>query len=237
MIFRQLFDQETWTYTYLLADGDSGEAVLVDPVLEKIDRDARLLADLGLALKYTLETHVHADHVTGSGALRERLGSRSVVSARGGARCADVQVDDGDRLRFGRHTVEVLATPGHTAGCVTYVVRDGDLVRAFTGDALLVRGCGRTDFQEGDARTLFRSVRGRIFGLPDDALVYPGHDYHGHTLSTVGEEKRLNPRLGLDVGEDAFVGLMDALDLAYPRRIDVAVPANKACGAAPGSVR
>ena len=230
LIFRQLFDKASSTYTYVLGDAAAGAAAIIDPVLENADRDAKLVQELGLELKYALETHVHADHVTGSGALRDRLGARTVVSARAGAECADVHADDGDRLELGAHTIDVLATPGHTAGCLTYVVRAGDQVLAFTGDALLVRGCGRTDFQQGDARTLFGSVRGKIFELPNDALIYPGHDYRGHTVTTVGEEKRFNPRLNLGVSEDAFVDIMDALHLADPRLMDVAVPANLACG-------
>lgn len=232
MIFRQLFDQSTWTYTYLLADPDSGEAVIIDPVREQVDRDAALVGELGLTLKYTLETHVHADHVTGSGVLRDRLGATSVVSALAGAPCADVQARDGDRLQFGRYAVEILSTPGHTAGCLTFVVRTEDRVMAFTGDAIFVRGCGRTDFQQGDARTLYRSVRGKIFALPDHTLLYPGHDYCGHTVTTVAEEKRDNPRLNLGVDEEGFVAIMSGLNLANPRLIDMAVPANLACGRA-----
>jgi glyoxylase-like metal-dependent hydrolase (beta-lactamase superfamily II) len=230
VIFRQLFDQDTWTYTYLLADPDTGEAVVIDTVREKVDRDEQLLRELGLTPKYALETHVHADHVTGSGALRARTGLQTVVSARAGAGCADVKIDDGDRLTFGRYTVEVLATPGHTDGCVTYVVRDGDRVLAFTGDALLVRSCGRTDFQQGDAHALYRSVHDEIFALPDHTLVYPAHDYRGHTVTTVGEEKRFNPRLKHGVSEEDFVAIMRDLKLANPRLMDVAVPANLACG-------
>lgn len=232
MIFRQLFDQATWTYTYLLADPESGEAVIIDPVREKVGRDTQLIEDLGLELKYTLETHVHADHVTGSGSLRDSLGAKSVVSARAGADCADIHADDGDRIEFGRYTIDVFATPGHTSGCLTFVVRDAARVLAFTGDAIFVRGCGRTDFQQGDSRTLYRSVHGKIFELPEHTLIYPGHDYRGHTVTTVGEEKRHNPRLNLGVSEDAFVEIMDALDLADPRLMDVAVPANLACGRA-----
>ncbi|RMH42624.1 MAG: MBL fold metallo-hydrolase [Deltaproteobacteria bacterium] len=232
MIFRQLVDPDTSTYTYLLADETTRDAVLIDPVREQVDRDVALLDELGLRLVYTLETHVHADHVTGSGTLRDRVGARTVASVRAGADCADVRVDHGDRIEFGRHTIEVLATPGHTAGCVTYVVRDGDRVLAFTGDALFVRGCGRTDFQQGDARTLFRSVRDVIFALPDHTLVYPGHDYRGYTVTTVAEEKRHNPRLRLGVTEDEFVAIMGGLNLPKPRHMDVAVPANLACGGA-----
>ena len=230
MIFRQLFDQDTWTYTYLLADAETGDAILIDPVIEKAERDARLLEELGLTLRYTLETHVHADHVTASGALRKRFGAKTLVAANSGAGCADVKAVDGDRISFGGHEVEVMATPGHTDGCLTFVVREGDRVLAFTGDAIFVRGCGRTDFQQGDSRTLYRSVHGKIYELPEHTYLYPGHDYRGHQVTTVGEEKAHNPRLNLQVSEDEFVGIMDGLNLADPKRMDVAVPANLACG-------
>ncbi len=231
MLFRQLIDSDTSTYTYLLADPATGDAVLIDSVAGQVERDIQLLDELGLTLRYALETHVHADHVTASGQLRDRLGAKTVVSALGGADCADVHVLDGHELTFGRFTVEVRATPGHTSGDVTYVVRDGARTLAFTGDTLLVRGCGRTDFQEGDARTLYRSVHTRIYDLPDTTVVYPGHDYRGRTSTTVGEEKAHNPRLKLANSEDDFVAIMDGLELAYPRYIDVALPANRACGA------
>lgn len=227
MLFRQLFDPDTWTYTYLLADRETKDAVLIDPVREQVDRDAALIEELGLRLRYTLETHVHADHVTGGGILRQRLGSRTVVSRHGGASCADVLVDHGDVIRFGRHALEVRATPGHTDGCVTYVTSDRKM--AFTGDALLIRGSGRTDFQQGDARKLYRSVYGQIFTLPDDTLLYPGHDYKGRTVTTVGEELALNARFA-GKSEDEFVAIMRALDLPKPRYIDEAVPANQRCG-------
>ncbi len=228
MIFRQLFERDTSTYTYLLGDEATGEAVLIDPVRETQARDVQLIEELGLHLAYTLETHVHADHVTAASALRDQLGSRSVVSIDGGAPCADVLVGDGNTIRFGEHTLEVRQTPGHTDGCVTYVLDGGVMV--FTGDALLIRGCGRTDFQHGDAHKLYRSVHNKIFTLPDACVVYPGHDYQGRTSSTVAEEKQFNPRLGGDQTEAGFVQLMEGLDLALPRHIQEAVPANLACG-------
>ncbi len=228
MIFRQLFDCDTSTYTYLLADPDTREAVLIDPVLEQVDRDATLLEQLGLSLRYTLETHVHADHVTGGARLKERLGSRTVVSKAGGAPAADVQLSHGDRLTFGARWLEVRATPGHTGGCVTYVTDDQAM--AFTGDALLIRGCGRTDFQEGSAEQLFESVHGQILSLPEGTRVYPGHDYHGHTATTVAEERAHNPRLGGGRTRAEFVEIMGSLELSPPRRIHVAVPANRRCG-------
>jgi len=228
MIFRQLFDAETSTYTYLLADEASREAVLIDSVREQADRDLQILEDLGLQLRYTLETHVHADHVTGGGVLRARTGCRTVVSKNGGAPCADLQVDHGDRISFGDRWLEVRATPGHTDGCLTYVLDDRS--RAFTGDALLIRGCGRTDFQQGDARELWRSVHEQVFSLPDACLLYPGHDYKGRTVTSVAEEKLHNPRLGGARTVDEFVAIMNGLGLAPPKRIAEAVPANQNCG-------
>lgn len=235
MLFRQLFDPESCTYTYLLADEDTRAAVLIDPVREQLDRDLGLLDELGLTLVHVLETHVHADHVTGASLLRARTGARTVVSRNAGAPCADLLVDDGDVVRFGGHTLTVLATPGHTNGCVTYVTADRSM--AFTGDALLIRGCGRTDFQQGDARTLYRSVHGKIFTLPESCAVYPGHDYQGRTRSTVGEEKRLNPRLGGGKSEAELVAIMQGLELSYPRKIDIAVAANARCGRLEGESR
>ncbi len=228
MLFRQLFDCETSTYSYLLADEDSREAVLIDPVKEHVERDLLLVAQLGLTLVHTLETHVHADHITGASEIRDRLGTRSVVAAHGGASCGDVQVEDGDEIRFGRHVLRVLATPGHTEGCLSYLLDDDAMV--FTGDAVLIRGCGRTDFQQGDPHRLYRSVHDKIFSLPDATLIYPGHDYRGHTVSSVGEEREHNPRLGGGKTEAQFVEIMNNLNLAQPKRINEAVPANLNCG-------
>lgn len=234
MLFRQLFDPESSTYTYLLADEETRDAVLIDPVLEQVERDLGLLAELGLRLVYALDTHVHADHVTALGTLRQRTGAKTVLSERAGVGCADVYVKDGDRLRFGRHELEVRETPGHTNGCVTYVT--GDHAMAFTGDALLIRGSGRTDFQQGDPHVLYRSVHQKIFSLPDTCLIYPGHDYKGRTASSVGEEKKHNPRLGGGRTEAEFVDIMSKLQLAYPKKIDVALPANLQCGVPKGVV-
>jgi glyoxylase-like metal-dependent hydrolase (beta-lactamase superfamily II) len=228
-LLRALLDPETSTWTYLLADPDSREALLVDPVREQFERDATLLRELGLTLRFTVETHVHADHVTSAARFRDALGSQVVVGRATGVRTADRALADGEWLRMGRVELEARATPGHTNGCTTWVCHAAGL--AFTGDALLIRGCGRTDFQEGDARTLFRSVRERIFSLPDDTLLHPGHDYKGRGVTTVGEEKRWNPRLGLARSEDEFVAIMAELKLAPPKRIDEAVPANLESGA------
>ncbi len=230
MIFRQLFDPETSTYTYLLADESSREAVLIDSVLAQFERDVRLLRELDLELRYALETHVHADHVTASGRLREALGCKVGVGEVSGVTNADLLLHDGEFIYFGAETLEVMSTPGHTRGCVSYLCREAGL--AFTGDVLLVRGCGRTDFQRGDAAALFASVRDRLFSLPDETRIYPGHDYHGRMVSTVGEEKRFNPRIGLDRNLNEFVEIMNGLNLAYPKQMDVAVPANLESGLA-----
>jgi glyoxylase-like metal-dependent hydrolase (beta-lactamase superfamily II)/rhodanese-related sulfurtransferase len=228
MIFRQLFDPQSSTYTYLLADAGTREAVLIDPVFEQSRRDAALVEELGLRLKWTLETHVHADHVTGAWLLKEKLGSRIAISERSGAEGADDYLKENQSVSFGKRHVTVRPTPGHTNGCVTYVM--DDCLAAFTGDALLIRGCGRTDFQQGDARTLFRSVRSQIFSLPDECLLYPGHDYRGLTSTSVGEEKLYNPRLAEAILEQDFVGYMIHLGLPHPKQIDVALPANLKCG-------
>jgi len=228
MIFRQLFDQQSSTYTYLLADPASRDALLIDPVFEQARREVALVEELGLELRWTLETHVHADHVTGAWLLRERLGSRIAISAASGAQGADRYLHHEERIELGKRSLEARATPGHTRGCLSYVLDDRSM--AFTGDALLIRGCGRTDFQQGDPRTLYRSVRAELFSLPDGCLVYPAHDYRGLTATSVGEEKLYNPRLAESVGEQDFAGYMTNLGLAHPKQMDEAVPANLQCG-------
>lgn len=230
MLFRQLFDPETSTYTYLLADEVTREAILIDPVLDQIERDIGLVRDLELQLRYALDTHVHADHVTALGTLRERLGARTVISERAGVGCADLLVKDGDTIRFGDHGVEVRETPGHTAGCVSYVTLDRAM--AFTGDALLIRGCGRTDLQGGDPQELYHSVHDKLFTLPAATLIYPAHDYKGRTASSVGEERRHNPRLGAGKTRAEFTAVMRELSLPYPRYMAVALPRNVRCGMA-----
>jgi sulfur dioxygenase len=231
LIFRQLFDQQSSTFTYLLGDPGSGEAVLIDPVFEQTRRDAALLRELDLRLVATLDTHVHADHVTGAGFLRRRLGSRIAVSADSGVAGADLYLKAGDKIKFGSRFVECRPTPGHTAGCASYVLDNESL--AFTGDCLLIRGCGRTDFQGGDVRAMYRSVHTQIFTLPDSCLLYPGHDYRGLMVTSVAEEKRYNPRLGGAISENDFTRYMANLRLAHPKKIDIAVPANLKCGDAP----
>jgi glyoxylase-like metal-dependent hydrolase (beta-lactamase superfamily II)/rhodanese-related sulfurtransferase len=228
MLFRQLFDAQSSTYSYLLADEASHEAILIDPVFEEVRREIALLEELGLRLVATLDTHVHADHVTGAWLLNAKVGSRIALSAQSGAAGADLYLKAGDRVSFGKRYVEARATPGHTNGCMTYVLDEQSM--AFTGDALLIRGCGRTDFQQGSARRLFRSVREQIFSLPAACTIYPAHDYTGLTASSVGEEMAHNPRLGMQIREDDFCGYMDNLGLAHPKKMDVAVPANLKCG-------
>jgi len=224
MIFRQLFDHETWTFTYLLADAQSKEAILIDPVMEQAERDLKLLDELGLKLKYTLDTHVHADHVTAAGVLRDKTSCMTAVSEKNEVGCIDLHLKDGDELQFGAHTINVLETPDHTHGCLSFVCGE----RVFTGYTLFIRGCGRTDFQKGSAERLYDSISGKLYSLPDSTLVYPGHDYRGMCVSSIGEEKMHNPRVKL--GREGFVGLMKNLNLPNPKKIHEAVPANLACG-------
>ncbi len=226
MIFRQLFEPDTFTYTYLLGCERTRRALLIDPVASEVETYVRLLDALGMKLIYTLETHVHADHITGSGLLRETVGSKSVVHRDAGAMCADLLVTDGVLLQLGDIEIKVLATPGHTTGCVSYLVGD----RVFTGDSLLIGGCGRTDFQQGDAGLLYDSIHNKLFSLPPDTLVFPGHDYKGNRVSTIVQEMEKNERLGAGKSRDEFIGIMNNLKLAYPKYIDQALPANQSCG-------
>ncbi len=228
LIFRQLIDPQSSTYPSLLGDGKSGEAALIDPVFEQARRDAALLNELGLRLICTLETHVHADHVTGAWLLKRRFGSQIAVARASGAVGADRYLAHGDRIALGARELQVRATPGHTNGCLTYVLDNESM--AFTGDCLLIRGSGRTDFQQGDPHVMYRSVHSEIFRLPEDCLLYPAHDYSGLTVTSVGEERRFNPRLGGQIGEDDFAGYMNNMHLPHPRQIDIAVPANLRCG-------
>ncbi len=228
LIFRQLHDARSGTYTYLLADADTRAAVIIDPVFEQVRRDTALLRELGLELVYTLDTHVHADHVTGAWMLKQLTGSKIALAASAGADGVDVPLGNGERITFGAHSLEVRATPGHTDSCLTFVLDDNSM--AFTGDALLIRGAGRTDFQQGNAHTLYRSIKEQIFSLPDDCLLYPAHDYRGMTCTSVAEEREFNPRIGANRSERDFVGYMDNLGLPHPKLISIAVPANMKCG-------
>jgi len=226
LLVRQLMDRDTWTYTYLLVDPQTQLGVLIDPVREQMERDLSLIRELGVELLYVLETHVHADHVTSAGMIRQQTEARIVYSAAAEVKAIDVAVNDGDAIEFGNFSIRAITTPGHTSGCVSYYV-DG---MVFTGDALLIHGCGRTDFQQGNAATLYHSVTQKLFTLPDDTIVYPAHDYKGRTASSIGEEKRWNPRLGNDRSEAEFIEIMADLNLDLPKKINEAVPANLETG-------
>lgn len=225
IIFYQLFESETSTYTYLVADSLSREAVLIDPVLETFERDIKLLNEVGVKLKYVLDTHIHADHITAAGKLRERLQIKTGLSRAAGVDCADMPLQDGDVLTLGQTRIEVIETPGHTDSCLSYVIED----MVFTGDALLIRGNGRTDFQQGSSEKLYDSIH-RLFQLPDHFTVYPGHDYRGQTKSTIALEKQHNPRIGSGRTKEEFVEIMKNLKLSDPKKMMEAVPANMACG-------
>lgn len=226
MLFRQLFDLESSTYTYLIADPNVRQAVLVDPVFEQADRDLQLLREIGLELRFCLETHIHADHITGAARLRALTGCTVVVPEHAQAAGADRFICDGEVVQLGSVAVEAIATPGHTNSHTAYLINNE---RILTGDALFIRGCGRTDFQGGDAGALYDSVTRRLFALPDETLVYPGHDYKGQTVSSIGEEKRCNPRFQRERSD--FIGLMTGLGLPKPKKLFEAVPANLRCGA------
>lgn len=226
MLFRQLLDYKSYTYTYLLADPSSREAILIDPVIEMVERDVNLVRDLGLDLKFAVNTHVHADHITGTGEIKKRIQQcRSVISKVSQAK-ADVHIEEGSTVAFGPYQLECYSTPGHTDGCMSYVLRSESMV--FTGDAVLIRGCGRTDFQQGDAGKLYDSVHAKIFSLPRHFKIFPAHDYTGQTCSTVDEELKFNRRLTRT--RDEFIDIMKNLNLPYPKQIDKALPANMVCG-------
>lgn len=226
MLFRQLFDKESSTYTYLIADEITQEAILVDPVLEQLNRDLVLLNDLGLKLRFCLETHLHADHITATDKLREHTGCNGILPKNAEAVCANKYINHREILQIGKIQIQAIATPGHTDSHMAYLVNGTHLL---TGDALFIRGCGRTDFQNGDAGTLYDSVTQQLFSLPDETLVYPGHDYRGHTVSTIGEERKLNPRFA-HKSRNEFMKLMDNLKLPMPQKIMEALPANQHCG-------
>ena len=224
-MFKQMFDAESSTLTYLIVDDVTGEAVLIDPVASHVDEYITLIKAHNCLLKYSAETHVHADHITASGKLREKLNIQTAVGELCGAATADIQLKEGDVLIVGHQAINVIATPGHTAGSLSFLWHD----KLFTGDALLINGCGRTDFQGGDAGVLFDSINNKIFTLPDETLIYPAHDYNGKRVSSVGQEKAINPRLA-DKMRDEFIAMMGSLNLPKPTLIDIAVPANRMCG-------
>lgn len=227
MIFRQLFDAESSSYSYLLACESTGQALLIDPVLECLQRDLQAIHGLGLRLAHTLDTHIHADHLSAARALRSVTGSRICHPALDQVGFADVPLREGVPLRLGSMELQPLFTPGHTATHHCYVAHDGTRALLFSGDTLLIEGCGRTDFQGGCSTALFRSVRDKLYALPDDTLVYPGHDYKGRQCSTIGHEKACNPRLGLQRSLPEFERIMAGLKLPYPKRMQEAVPANR----------
>ena len=232
MIFRQLFEPVSSTYTYLLGCDATGQALLIDPVVNSIDRDLQVLQSLGLTLAFTLDTHIHADHITAALQLKQRVASKIAAPAIDGLPCVDVGIVEGSPFRLGGITIEPLHTPGHTDGHFAYHCGD----RLFSGDALLIDGCGRTDFQNGDAATLYRSVTGKLFALGDEVLVYPAHNYQERRVSSIGQEKGRNPRLGHGRTLDEFKALMAGLDLPYPKFIDHAVPGNRQCGVCPADL-
>lgn len=225
-LFHQLFESESSTYTYLIADTKTAEAALIDPVIETMERDLKLISELKLKLKYVLDTHVHADHITAAGSIREKTGCKIAVFENAEIGMVDIALKDGQKLFIGELPITVMATPGHTHSCVSFYFQN----LVFTGDALLIRGCGRTDFQQGSSEQLFKSVREKLFKLPDDTKVYPAHDYRGHTSSTIEQERKYNARLNEGVTLDQFKKIMSDLKLADPKKIHEAVPANLASG-------
>lgn len=229
MIFRQLFEPLSSTYTYLLGCEETGQAVLIDPVISSMERDLSEISRLGLTLAYSMDTHIHADHITAALELKNKVGSKIAAPAFDRLPCADVGLEEGAPFQVGSIQFHPLHTPGHTAGHFAYLFGD----RIFTGDALLIEGCGRTDFQNGDADTLYNSVHEKLFALPDETLVYPAHDYKDRRVSSIAQEKKRNPRLGQDRTQEQFREIMANLNLPYPQFIDYAVPGNKQCGVCP----
>lgn len=229
MIFRQLFDAESCTYTYLLGDEKSSEALLIDPVIDQLDGYLTLLEQLSLKLTVAVDTHTHADHITALGALREKTGCKAMLGKQAVATCVSANFDDGEIIHVGDLQVKALYTPGHTDDSYSFYLLDNEQPILFTGDTLLIRGSGRTDFQNGDASVQYHSLFEVLLNFPDQSLVYPAHDYKGWTVTTIAEEKAHNPRLQVE-NEQAFIRLMDNLKLPSPKMMDVAVPANRACG-------
>lgn len=226
LIFYQLFDCDTSTYTYLLADEVSREAVLIDPVYEKVDRDLKLINEIGLNLKYVLDTHIHADHITGAGEIRKRTSAKTGVSEKANVDCSDLPLKEGGNLSVGPFQILIMETPGHTDSCLSFFVEG----MIFTGDALLIRGTGRTDFQQGSSEKLYDSIFEKIYRLPGKTKLFPGHDYHGQTSSTIELEMKYNQRINSQRAKSDFIRLMAELKLADPKRIHEALPANMACG-------
>lgn len=229
MIFRQLYEPLSSTYTYLLGDEQTGRAILIDPVISTMERDLAEVRRLGLKLAFTVDTHIHADHITGALELKRAVGSKIATPAHDKLPCTDIGIEEGKPFQVDGITLQPLHTPGHTDGHFSYLFND----RIFTGDALLIDGCGRTDFQNGDADALYKSVREKLFSLPDETLVYPGHDYKQRFVSSIAQEKARNPRLGGDRTLEEFKHIMANLNLPHPKFIDYAVAGNQQCGVCP----
>jgi len=223
---KPFFDRDSCTYSYLLVDLNTHQGAIIDGVKEQLTRDLNMIEQLGVELLYAIETHVHADHISSAGLIRQKTGAQIVYSKAANVKSIDIELNGGEQLPLGKHQIKAISTPGHTCGCMSYYVEGA----VFTGDTLLIRGCGRTDFQQGSAEILYHSVTEKLFYLPDDTLVYPGHDYNGNTCSTIGEEKQWNPRLGKQKSLADFIDIMDNLNLALPKKINEAVPENEACG-------
>ncbi len=236
MIFKQLFESSSSTYTYLLGCEDTGQCVLIDPVFDTASRDLQVIKDAGLELAFTLETHVHADHLTGARRLKQLSHSQIAAPAMDELPCVDVGVKEGDAFLIGSIALHPLFTPGHTSTHHAYLLEQGGVKWLFSGDALLIEACGRTDFQSGNAEDLYDSIHNKFFNLPGNTLVYPGHDYEGRCVTSIAQEKNRNPRLGNNTSKAAFVDIMNALDLPYPRKMDFAVPGNQLCGQCPDNV-
>lgn len=236
MLFKQLIELESSTYTYLLGCEQTGETVLIDAVLETAERDLRIIDEMGLKLTYTLDTHIHADHLSGAQRLKSLSGSRIAYPALDQLPCVDIGIAEGKVFQVGNIEIHPLFTPGHTDTHHAYLINNGTQSMLFSGDALLIEACGRTDFQSGDATTLYHSIHNKFFSLPDETLVYPCHDYEGRFITTIAQEKQRNPRLGNNKSLEDFVAIMDGMDLPYPRKIDFAVPGNQLCGVCPDNV-
>lgn len=236
MLFKQFQEPDSCTYTYLLSCETTGETVLIDPVLDTAERDLKIIHDMGLELTYTLDTHIHADHLSGAQHLKSLSGSRIVYPAIDELPCVDIGVKEGTPFQIGHINIHPLFTPGHTDHHHAYLIDNGTQKMLFSGDALLIEACGRTDFQSGDAAVLYKSIHDKFFTLPDETLVYPCHDYEGRCVTSIAQEKQRNPRLGNNKSLKAFIEIMDNMDLPYPRKIDFAVPGNQQCGICPDNV-
>ena len=232
MIFRQLFEELSSTYTYLIGCEETGKAMLIDPVYNTADRDLSLVSSLGMTLVYTLETHVHADHITAALKLKNEAGSKIIFPIMSKSECADLRSEEGNPVRVGNISLTPLYTPGHTDDSISYLLDD----KVFTGDALLIDGCGRTDFQNGSSSTLFDSIHTKLFTLPDETLIYPAHDYRSRHVSSIIQEKQRNERLGNGKSREEFIGIMEKLNLPYPTFIEHAVPGNQQCGVCPNDL-